>query len=355
MKKNKSNIIMLAVFAVIIVAVMIFVIVMVNGRNKDEKPASGKKTTVQPSTNLDGTPIEVQPYTKESGEPYVNSEGDPVYYVVGEKDKDGNPILVVKNQVEADEDGNPVFNIQKTEKNPDADKDEDEDPIIIKPADVDSKGNQQTTVFVPKPTEKGNNNKPAEKTTVKGDSKTEATTKKGDNKPTEKDNNKPEVTTKKGENVKPTEKGNNNKPTEKGNNNSDKNTKMPESINLGGPWGTVTLDKKRGNNVYKGRIVEDKLTKLKTPKKYTKIGAKFERGIYIPEKIGDYKVIQVAYTRLYEYKDEIDNTYDWYTERGIFYPGNDKDPLVYIEDNSTFELDEKYAEPQRVFLIQLSK
>lgn len=338
MKKNKSNIIILAVFAVVIVAVMIFVIVMVNGKNKEEKPASGKKSTVQPSTNLDGTPIEIQPYTKESGEPYVNSEGDPVYYVVGEEDKDGNPILVVKNQVEADEDGNPVFNIQKTEKNPDADKDKDEDPIIIKPADVDSKGNQQTTVFVPKPTEKNN------KTTAAKDNKTEATTKKGDNvKPTEKDNNN-----------KPTEKDNNVKPTS-GDNNSDKNTKMPESINLGGPWGTVTLDKKRGNNIYKGRIVEDKLTKLKTAKKYNKIGATFDRGIYIPEKIGDYKVIQVAYTRLYEYKDEIDNTYDWYTERSIFYPGNDKDPLVYIENNSTFKLEEQYAEPQRVFLIQLSK
>lgn len=343
MKKNKSNIIILAVFAVVIVAVMIFVIVMVNGKNKEEKPASGKKSTVQPSTNLDGTPIEIQPYTKESGEPYVNSEGDPVYYVVGEEDKDGNPILVVKNQVEADEDGNPVFNIQKTEKNPDADKDKDEDPIIIKPADVDSKGNQQTTVFVPKPTEKGN--KTTEKTTAKNDGKTESTTKKSESKPTENNDN----------NNKPTDKDNNNVKPTSADNNSGKDTKLPESINLGGPWGTVTLDKKRGNNVYTGHIVEDKLTKLKTAKKYSKIGATFDRGIYIPEKIGDYKVIQVAYTRLYEYKDSIDNTYDWYTERGIFYPGNDKDPLVYIENNSTFKLEEQYAEPQRVFLIQLSK
>jgi hypothetical protein len=32
-------------------------------------------------TNIDGTPIEVEPYEKESGEPYVNEDGYPVYHV----------------------------------------------------------------------------------------------------------------------------------------------------------------------------------------------------------------------------------------------------------------------------------
>jgi hypothetical protein len=46
---------------------------------------------------------------------------------------------------------------------------------------------------------------------------------------------------------------------------------------------------------------------------------------------------------------------DWFTERGIFKPNRDDDPLVYIEDNDTFELDAEYKSIHTTFLIELAK
>lgn len=323
--ENKTKLIILLVTIFVILAVCVIGIIIKNS-SSDSKPANGgsNETGV---TNLDGTPVEVEPYVDEEGKPVVNEDGYQVYQVKNTYDENGDPVLVTKG-VSTNE-NEFVYIIQiKT----------DDGTIKNK---TDENGEEQTTVFEGNPSkipEATNDSALNNSATNGGASNNSASDGKNENtsngSQSEKDNT---AATTNSQTQKPTE-----------------SRELPDTIELGGVFGTVTKDKSKGENIYKGHFVESELTTLKTPVTYSNINATFTKGVYVPEKIGDYTVVQIAYVRLYTYYDEAFGEYDWYSERGIFKPGNDNDPVVYIGKNDTFDPGDDAADIHSLFLIELA-
>ena len=306
MKNNK--LIILIVTAVVLVAIVVIGIIIA-GINNGEGSGSGV-TNEKGVTNLDGTPIEIEPYYGEDGKPVVNDEGYQVYQVKNTYDEKGEPVLVTKG-VSTNE-NEFIYIVQiKTE-----------DGIKNK---IEEGNVQVTTVF------EGNPSKIPQATA--GD--------KVENKPADKTD-----ATQSGEKTTAATKPQSQPTTEK--------RELPDTIDLGGVFGTVTRDESKGENIYKGHFVESELTNLKEAVVNSDINATFTKGVYVPEKIGDYTVVQIAYVRLYTYYDEAFEEYDWYSERGIFKPGNDNDPIVYLGKNDTFDPGEETASIHSLFLIELA-
>lgn len=311
MKNNK--IIILIVTAVVLVAIVVTGIIIA-GINKGESTNVGV-TDEKGVTNLDGTPIEVEPYYGEDGKPVVNDDGYQVYQVKNTYDENGEPVLVTKGVSTSENEFVYIVQIKS------------EDGIKNKTEE----GNVQvTTVFegnpskIPQATQgQQSGNQSADKTDAtqsgqQSGEKTTATTAKPQSQPT----------------TEPRD--------------------LPDTIDLGGVFGTVTKDESKGTNIYKGHFVESELTDLKEAVVNSDINATFTKGVYVPEKIGDYTVVQIAYVRLYTYYDEAFEEYDWYSERGIFKPGNDKDPIVYLGKNDTFDPGDDAASIHSLFLIELA-
>lgn len=309
--KTKLTILLVTVFVIIAGCVTAFVISKINSDKKTDAGVTDQKGV----TNLDGTPIEIEPYYDADGKPVVNNDGRPVYQVKNTYDEKGEPVLVTPGISTSSDEFTYIIQIKN------------EDGVITDKVDGEV---EATTVFEGNPSKIPQATQ-SQQSSNESDNKTDATqsgNQSGDDKP---------ATTTKSESQPTTE------PRD-----------LPDTIDLGGVYGTVTRDTSKGENVYKGHFVESELTDLKEPVVNSNIGATFTKGIYLPEKIGEYTVIEVAYVRLYTYYDEVFQEYDWYSQRGTFKPGNDNDPIVYLGKNDTFDPGDETADIHSLFLIKLA-
>lgn len=322
-KKTKLIILIVTVFVVLAIAITAAVIIISNpkkgNKNTDQNvPESTTAAGQTAVTNLDGTPIEIEMYYDEEGRPVVNNEGYQVYQVKNTYDSNGQPVLVIRSPEMSENGFSYIIQIK------------DGDVISNK---TDENGNTQTTVFsgdpskIPQASQDNQSGTTVANTTGEKNNQTQ-----------------PNVDTSDANNQNTTGKTDNNTTARE----------LPDEIDLGGVYGIVKRDETKGKNVYKGNFVASEMPDLKTPVTYDKLGYTFTKGIYLPSKIGDYNVVQLAYVRLYTYYDEAFGEYDWYSMRGIFKPGNDNDPIVYLGKNDTFNIESDVQNLHNIFLIELS-